>query len=454
MMSNHAQHRGSIHAVAIAVPVLLATALGAPPTLEARHTLQQDTVPAAPRDSLAEKIRELEARIDSLIRVLDRLESGADEEETRDELARLREAAEAAARESAPPDTAPSNQSRTRNLQILNPELSVTGDVVGNLTAPAGPEETNVSAVPREFEISLQSALDPYTRTKIFLTREEEFEIAGLEEEEGDEAGIELGSSDFTLEEAYLYWVGLPAGLGLKVGQIRQEIGLYNRWHTHALLEVERPLATTAFLGESLVQTGAGVTLPSFQVGSGTQTMHLEFTRGSNGVLFEGGDEISFLGRFQSFWDLGPASYFQVGGTGLYGENDELGLESRLAQVDLSYRWTPPGKALYRDLRLKAEWYFAEKDLPESDLDGHGGYVQANYRASRRWVVGARADFLSPFGEEPDVVQLVPHVTWWQSEWVRLRLQYNYLDAEDGGGNHTLLFQTVWSVGPHKHEHY
>jgi len=37
---------------------------------------------------------------------------------------------------------------------------------------------------------------------------------------------------------------------------------------------------------------------------------------------------------------------------------------------------------------------------------------------------------------------------------VFLRLQYNYLKPDDGKANHTLLLQTVWAVGPHKHETY
>ncbi len=103
---------------------------------------------------------------------------------------------------------------------------------------------------------------------------------------------------------------------------------------------------------------------------------------------------------------------------------------------------------------MKGEWYFAEQDLGPGRLSGNGGYLQANYRLNRRWIVGARADYLDGFDGEPEIYQLVPSVTWWQSEWVRLRLQYNFLKLDGGDGNHTLLFQTVWAMGPHKHETY
>ncbi len=400
-------------------------------------------------DSLEARIRVLEARIDSLLAAIARGERPpAAAEKAGAELEALRAAARAAAGE--PADSAPAQESRTRSLNLLNPEISATGDIVGNYTAPSG-QDNNVSAVPREFEFSFQAALDPYTRTKIFVTHEEDFEIAGFPEEEGEEG--EGGLVD--IEEGYMYWVGLPANLGLKIGKFRQEIGLYNRWHTHALLEVERPLATIAFLSEDgLIQTGGAVTLPTLTRGPSTNTLTLELTRGDNDVLFEGGNEISVLGRLQSFWDLSAASYIQFGATGVYGENDDESLISRLLQLDVSFRWTPTGRALYRDLSLKGEWYFAEKDFGPGRLSGNGGYLQANYRLNRRWIVGARADYLDGFTGEPEIFQLVPSVTWWQSEWVRLRLQYNFLKPDGGDGNHTLLFQTVWAMGPHKHETY
>ncbi|NIN13433.1 MAG: hypothetical protein GTN62_11365 [Gemmatimonadales bacterium] len=421
--------------------LLAATAASAPASGQERQ---------ARADSLERELRLLKARVDSLQRVLAELVGrGRDTTRAQDELAALRAAARAAAGAGeAGTDTARQEGSRTRNLQILNPEISVTGDIVGSFTAPDD-EENQFSATPREFEFSFQSALDPYTRTKIFITREEDFEIAGLPEEEGEEEG-----GGFEIEEGYMYWVGLPGGLGVKLGKFRQEIGLYNRWHTHALQEIERPLAAAAFLGEDgLIQTGASLTLPSISLGPATQTVTFETTRGSNEALFGGGNEISFLGRLQSFWDLG-ASTFQLGATGVLGENDDESLESRMLGLDFSFRWAPPRQALYRDFQLKGEWYFVEQDVDGTELSGSGGYLQASARLTRRWIVGARADYLEAVGSDAHIVQIAPSITWWQSEWVRLRLQYNYLKPEGGSGNHTILLQSVWAVGPHKHETY
>ncbi|HZD05209.1 MAG TPA: hypothetical protein VE173_09835 [Longimicrobiales bacterium] len=218
---------------------------------------------------------------------------------------------------------------------------------------------------------------------------------------------------------------------------------------------MDRPLATTTFLGEEgLVQTGASLTFPSFRLGPSTQTAWFEVTQSSNQTLFGDGGDLSYLGRVQGFFDLGPTRFLQLGATGVFADNEAeaLDLQSRLLGLDLYFRWTP--NILYRDFNLKAEWYFAEKEAPEESLAGNGGYLQANARLSRRWTLGLRGDFVNGFGPGPEIFQLAPSVSWWQSEWVRLRLQYNLVKPEGSGADHTLLLQTVWAVGPHKHEAY
>lgn len=437
-------------AMTFACPALgtVESAAQEPDTAAATPSARPDTIRV---DSL---LRHLEALEDRLLRVQARLDSvtGAPADTAPGEgLEALREAARQAAEgaRAAVEDTT-GGESRTRSLQALNPEISVTGDAVGSFASPGGPAGSDVTAVPRGFEVSLQAALDPSTRAKAFVVREEEVPVAGLGEggdEGGEEGGVEV-------EEAYMYWVGLPGGLGAKVGKFRQRFGLYNRWHDHALLEVDRPLPYAAFLGGALVQTGAGVTLPSLGLGPSTNTIAVEATRGSNDLLFRGGNEITYSGRWESFFDLGPASFLQVGGSGVYGENDEESLRSRILGFDAYYRWTPPGRGLYRDLQVKAEWMLADQDTETGDLDGHGGYLQASYRLDRRWTLGARGDWVDRLEPGPDLVQLAPSVTYWQSEWVRLRFQYNLVRPDGGPDSHSLLFQVVWAMGPHKHEEY
>jgi hypothetical protein len=417
----------------------------ASPAIAPTDLLAQD----AKTDSLEARIRELEARLDSLLAALAR-GAGPDSAAAAaaSELDALRAAAQAAAGEQ---ETDTTQGSRSRDLSILNPEISVTGDVLGTYTAP--PDGNNFfSAVPREFEFAFEAAVDPYARTKIFISHEQDFEIVGLPESGEEEEG---GGGEVGIEEGYIYWTALPANMGIKVGVFRQDIGLYNRWHTHALFEVDRPLPTVAFLGEDgLIQTGGSLVLPFFEVGPTTNLFTVELTRGSNEALFEGGKQLSLLGNFRNFWNISDATYMQIGATGVYGKNDDENLNTYLLGIDVAFRWRPPGRSLYRDLQLKAEWYFAKKDFGPEDFSGNGGYLQANYRLDRRWIAGLRTDYVDGYGSGPDVFMLVPTITWWQSEWVRLRLQYNLAKTEGQNAGHTFILQTVWAIGPHRHEVY
>jgi len=429
-------------------PVILIAA--APSGMKAQDA-EQDSVARAKVDSLEAKIRALEARLDSLLAALARGE-GADSaaKSAGAELEALRAAARKAGGEQEQDTT---EASRTRNLSILNPEISVTGNVLGQYLSPAG-EQSYFTFVPREFEFAFVAALDPYTRTRIFLSYEQEFAIAGLVEEE--EQGGEGGHSGFGLEEGYVYWVGLPAQLGLKVGHFRQQIGLYNRWHNHALVEVDRPLPTVAFLGDDgLIQTGLNLVAPPLRTGPGLQSLTLEVTNTSNEALFDDSKtNLSALGNFTSFWDLSAASYLELGAAAVYGENREESLKTSLFNVFAIFRWRPPGQALYHDLRLSGEYYWARKNYGDPDLEGNGGYLQGNYRFSRRWVAGFRYDFLDDYGGDPNIQMVVPSITWWQSEWMFVRMQYHYVKPSGLDASHTVIAQIVWAVGPHKHETY
>ena len=50
--------------------------------------------------------------------------------------------------------------------------------------------------------------------------------------------------------------------------------------------------------------------------------------------------------------------------------------------------------------------------------------------------------------------QVIPSLTWWESEWVFLRAQYRYEKVPFANASHQLAVQAVWAIGPHKHEIY
>src|SRR6266550_900406 len=206
---------------------------------------QQPTLTQRQVDSLAAQMRVLKARLDSVLGVLARLQAQpaargpARDTTAGDELAALRAAAASAAGgapQRSDTGTPTPFVGRERNQAQLNPEISVTGDVRAYGTAP-GVQRDNFD--PREFEIGFQSALDPYSTTKIFVS---------------------LENGEVSVEEGYAYWTGLPGRIRLDVGKFRQQFGELNRWHLHAVPETEYPLVYQRFFSPEGL-SGVGLSL-------------------------------------------------------------------------------------------------------------------------------------------------------------------------------------------------
>lgn len=362
--------------------------------------------------------------------------------DTSDDLAAIRAAAAAAAggapspSPTAPRDSTPPPRTefvgRQRNASALNPEISATGDI--RLVAREGLQRDN--GVAREFEVALQSALDPYSNTKIFLTFENE------------EVGV---------EEGYIYWTGLPGRLRADVGKFRQQLGDLNRWHLHALPETEYPLVYQRFLSPEGL-TGIGVslytTLPVSLLG-GTHEVWLQGTTAESDALYAGGRQPTLLLHLQNFWQLSRSTYAQLGFTGTGGNNDDEGLRSRLLGLDFRVTYRPPEAGTRREITLRTEGYRLHATQLGTTTNRYGTFVDLNARLSRRWVLGARYDWVeSPRGIEDTEWRVTPSVTWWQSEFVFLRLEGEHAESDLEGHRNLLSLQAVWAMGPHKHETY
>jgi outer membrane murein-binding lipoprotein Lpp len=403
--------------------VLFAAAALAP-VLSAQQPTQRQV------DSLAAQVRQLRARLDSLLATM----GGRPRQAVPpgDELAALRAAAgRAAGRDTAPaPDTGTTTfVGRERNLSQLNPEIGATGDIRAYATG-RGVQRDNFD--PREFEIGFQSALDPYSRTKIFVS-------------------IEHG--EVSLEEGYAYWTGLPGRLRLDVGKFRQQFGELNRWHLHAVPELEYPLALTTYLGEDGL-AGTGLSLYRAFGGFGTHELTAQVTRSASDELFGGGGRPTYLAHLLNFWQLNTATYMQLGGTVLYGTEPDSALRTTVGGAEFRLTWRPPARALYREWTVRGELFALKRAIAGTGPTRLGAYVSSTYRLNRRFILGARYDHV----ESPDsgiiTRQLVPSLTLWQSEWVFLRAQYQWRRVANTPADHQIALQAVWAIGPHKHETY
>jgi hypothetical protein len=383
-------------------------------------------------------------------------------------MAQLRAAAQAAARSGggAPAASDQEDQEfvgRGRSMQALNPEISVNSDVFGYVNKD---DNATNNFFAREFEISLISNLDPYSRAKVFISRHSPGgDVAPFEADGHEEEG-----EGFSVEEGYIEWVGLPGGIGVKLGRFAQQFGQLNRWHAHALPFQSRSLPHLAFIGEEfLAQTGASVHwLAPIGGASGTYEATVELTRSENETLFGESGRLSVLTHVNGFWNLSSSVDFDLGVSWLNGSyEDETHFADRnLYGVEAAFNWRPPGRSGYRGLMLRGGMMAVDllpssEDASEPRLPGQakralGFWGLGELRLSQTWLVGARVGRTeNPANPDETAWMFSPTLTRWQSEFVRLRLEYDMLGRSfrtDREGH--LLFQVTFAMGPHKHETY
>jgi hypothetical protein len=426
LMSSSAVTPG-LAAMAFASFMLASMALAGPASAQ-----EEDPVEAlrqeleAMRQDYEKRIAELEARLAEL-----------EAQSQADELAEIRRAAEAAAAEAAATPTTDAVVGPTvgheRNLNRLNPEISITGIVLAN---SADPGRNEIQA--QEFELDLQAALDPYSRTRVTLAVREE--------------GVEI-------EEGYVSYNSLPGSLQLTVGKFRQRWGLLNRQHRHALPQSDYPLAYQSFFGEEgLAQTGLSFDWLLPKLWASSNELSIEVTNGENDVAFAGEffEDFSFLGRFNNYWDLNAASYFEWGLSGIFGKTAD-DADSLVYGTDFAYSWSPPSRAKYRGVNWRAEILWSQKDDEFGEQqDAWGAFTYLEGLLARNFYLGARLDRAGdPLIPGDYKWGVLPYLTWWQSEYVRLRGEYGYYVLEPlGESENRFTLQLTWAAGPHKHATY
>jgi len=359
--------------------------------------------------------------------------------DTTDPLAAIRAAADSAAVAAGAPaasDTAGAAPtafvSRQRNQSAMNPEISATGDV--QFAAQSDIQGLDLQLA--EVEVALQATLDPYSFTKIFLT---------------------WGADEIGIEEAYIYWTGLPGKVRADVGKYRMAVGDLNRWHRHALPETNYPLVYQAFLGpDGLSGVGASLyTVLPVSIAKGTSEIFLQGAAIESEPLNDGGHQPAVLGRLQNFWQLSRSTYMQIGFTGVGAQNGEVDLSSNLLGVDFRFTIRPPESGTRKDITFRTEGYRLQRLGLEPTTTRYGMYSDLSWRLSKRWVVGGRYDYVeAPAGPDDTTWRATAVATWWQSEFVYLRLQAFRDHLDSIGSVDNLTLQVVWAMGPHKHETY
>lgn len=323
-------------------------------------------------------------------------------------------------------------------------------------------------------ELTLSGAVDPYFRGQGNLI----FQV------DAD------GESTLELEEAYLESISLPWNLQLKGGHYFTEFGRLNPTHPHTWDFVDQPLVNARFLGgDGLRNPGARASwlapTPFYsEVFVGAQNSQGEtaesFRSDHEGELYLGRPAVETrvrtLGdllynvRYAASWNLSDEQTVLAGCSGAFGPNASGShTDTRLYGLDLFYKWKSRHHSkgfpfvswqtewMYRDYEAGAWTGDADNPaVPHQRLRETGLYSQVCWGFHRGWVASLRGDYVSgadgAFGSGPETLErwrLSPALTFYPSEFSKLRLQYNYDDREGLGEDHSVWLQFEFLLGAH-----
>lgn len=368
----------------------------------------------------------------------------------------------APARHTTPP---PQGQSPA-NPRFL-PDISIVGDLIGDLSPDGSTQETGNRLGIREMELALQAVVDPYFRGDVFL---------GFSDEEG-----------VHIEQAYLTATSLPWQLEARLGRYLMPVTKQNLTHRHDLHTTEFPWVLQRFLGEEGLK-GTGIWLSrifapfgfyqELQVSANDRLGEAPEDLETADALNDDLDGLTYTARLRNYWDLSAAANLELSGSVLTGLREQpvsgadggvnaVGARQTLWGVDVTYRWRPPRQGLYRSFILQAEYLRQQNRLPGElpapapgeqvvyegpDRAFTGGYVFARWQLTRRGHIGARFDAVEDpeFGGERTRAGSLLY-EFFPSEFSKLVASFERVRFPgDAGSVNRIVFQATFALGPHR----
>jgi hypothetical protein len=291
---------------------------------------------------------------------------------------------------------------------------------------------------------------------------------------------IEDGEVVVELEEAWVETLALPGGLAIRMGRFFADIGYLNQKHFHAWDFADQPLVYQAFLGGQYIDDGLQLRWLA------PTDFYLQFSgevlRGNRypaGGAANSGVGSTTLG-VKTGGDIGFSNSWLFGFSWLRADADDRKSGSEddpllftgdtdLYIADFVWKWAPNGNSRQKNFKFQAEYLWRNEKggytLPDGaagpwDNGQSGWYAQAIYQPFPRWNFGARLDRLSadtpdlawagtplyPAGGDPTRYSLM--VDWSNSEFSRLRLQYNH-DRASETTDRQFGLQYIFSIGAH-----
>jgi FtsZ-binding cell division protein ZapB len=428
--------------------------------------------------ALQESVEELKSTVQDQQKQIDELKQ---ENET------LKTAPSQASAAAAAPVTA------AKAAQSSVPEIGAILDIVATSSEDGEDEEGNDRLSARELELTLGYDVDPFTRLDATISFSD-FEEASL-------------------EDAYVTYLGLPNDIHFKGGKFKPRAGKAVAIHRDSLDTVDEPLVVQRFFGvEGLSKAGIEFSryLPQFNPKLTQEFIVgvLEGGSGEDGEMFgETRRRPTYYAHLKNYWDISEMSNVEFGATFLRGSADpDARDEVNAVGLDLTYVYyvTPNNK-----LKWQTELYYQDRretkvfdnaaavaytaaaledlqrytgnvaavltgDTPSfsypvladvveggpvrTSYDAHpwGLYTLIDYRLSPRFGIGGRLDYVEPvfrLTSDPRSADkgFAAYITYYQSEFARLRLQFEHIEFASGDDDNRFYLQGTYAIGIHKH---
>jgi hypothetical protein len=369
-------------------------------------------------------------------------------------------------------------------LAPFNPKISLNG----LFTAAMFSEKDNLNFGDHDprvqgfnvqnIELSLLGSVDPYFQMEAHLV-----------------TFLDKGETKVELEEVYGTSLALPENLQLVVGQYFTRVGRQNRQHPHQWDFVDQPVILNRLFGpEGLRGPGAQLSwlaptpfylefIANAQQAQGEIATSFLSTMGEKVRGYALDDrpvrkigDLIYMPRVVTSFEPTPEVTVALGGSALFGPNAS-GPNNRTSiyGADLFVKWKPANHVRgFPFFAWQTEYLFRDYEagpdnahgIPADRLKDFGLYSQLLYGFTYRWVAGFRVDYANSSGGDaavPSLTELAqrdlvgerwrlsPNLTFYPSEFSRVRLQYN-LDFADSRGReavHGVFLQIEFNIGEH-----
>lgn len=339
-----------------------------------------------------------------------------------------------------------------------------TGDLETLETGGHDPNQRGFTV--QNLETTFEGAVDPYFKGQANI-------IFHIDKD---------GESFLEVEEAFLTSMSLPLNLQVKAGTFFTEFGRLNPFHPHAWDFADQPLVNGRFLGPDglrnpgvrlswlaptdnytelffAVQDSQGETVYSFRNDDAL------FGREAVETRVRSMEDMLYTPRVTTSFDVTDETTVLLGASAAFGPNATgRDKDTLMYGLDMFWKWkssyasggfpfvTWQTEVMGRRFEAGED---ADAGLSDETLNNWGVYSQICWGFKKRWVAGLRGDYVDGEEEAKDPIgferwRLSPNLTFYPSEFSKIRLQYNYDDIlENNRTEHSVFLQFEFLLGSH-----